>query len=369
MKRFIGFVKKEFMHIFRDFRTLIILFGIPAAQILIFGFAVRTDIKNAGIAVFDRSKDEISSGLVSMLESSDFFILKQNLHSGNQIDRSFKAGDIKAVLIFEDNFGKRLLSEGSANIEIIADGSEPNVANLVTGYTRAIINDYMIEFNKARGDVTTVIEPEVKMYYNPNLESQYMFVPGVITIVLVLICALMTSVAITREKEFGTMEVLLVSPLKPIQIILGKVTPYFILSLIDVIIILFLSWLVFDIPIKGSLVLLLLESMLYILLGLSLGIMISTLSKTMQQAMFISLLGLMLPTIILSGFIFPVEYMPGIYRFLSPVIPPRWFIIIVKDIMIKGTGFTFVWKETLILVFMTLVFITISTLKFKKRLE
>ena len=357
------------MHIFRDVRTLIILFGIPAAQILIFGYAVRTDIKNAGIAVLDRSKDEISTGLVSKLESSDFFILKENLLSGNQIDRTFKKGDIKAVFIFEDDFGKRLLSEGSAGIEIIADGSEPNVANLVTNYARAIINDYMTELNKAHTGFVQGVEPEVRMYYNPNLESQYMFVPGVITIVLVLICALMTSIAITREKEFGTMEVLLVSPLKPLHIILGKVTPYFILSFIDVIIILFLSWLVFDIPVKGSLVLLMLESMLYIMLGLSLGIMISTLSKTMQQAMFISLLGLMLPTIILSGFIFPVEYMPGIYRFLSPLVPPRWFIIIVKDIMIKGTGFAFIWKETLILLFMTLLFITVSTLTFKKRLE
>ena len=357
------------MHIFRDVRTLTILFGIPAAQILIFGYAVRTDIKNAGIAVLDRSKDEISTGLVSKLESSDFFILKENLLSGNQIDRTFKKGDIKAVFIFEDDFGKRLLSEGSAGIEIIADGSEPNVANLVMNYARAIINDYMTELNKAHTGFVQGVEPEVRMYYNPNLESQYMFVPGVITIVLVLICALMTSIAITREKEFGTMEVLLVSPLKPLHIILGKVTPYFILSFIDVIIILFLSWLVFDIPVKGSLVLLMLESMLYIMLGLSLGIMISTLSKTMQQAMFISLLGLMLPTIILSGFIFPVEYMPGIYRFLSPLVPPRWFIIIVKDIMIKGTGFAFIWKETLILLFMTLLFITVSTLTFKKRLE
>ncbi|MBN1388402.1 MAG: ABC transporter permease [Bacteroidales bacterium] len=369
MKRFFGFVKKEFMHIFRDVRTLIILFGIPAAQILIFGYAVRTDIKNAGIAVLDQSKDEISTGLVSRLESSEFFILKENLVSGDHIDRAFKKGDIKAVLIFENGFGKRLLSEGSARIEIIADGSEPNVANLVTSYTRAIINDYMTDLNKVEAGSFIAVEPEVKMYYNPNLESQYMFVPGVMTIILVLICALMTSVAITREKEFGTMEVLLVSPLKPLQIILGKVTPYFILSLIDVIVVLFLSWLVFDIPIKGSLVLLMLESMLYIMLGLSLGIMISTLSKTMQQAIFISLLGLMLPTIILSGFIFPVEYMPWIYRVLSPVIPPRWFIIIVKDIMIKGTGFTFVWKETLILIFMTLVFIIISTMTFKKRLE
>jgi len=369
MKRFLGFVKKEFIHIFRDVRTLVILFGIPAAQILIFGYAVRTDIKNAGIAILDSSKDEISTALVSKLESSDFFILKENLQSWYQIDSSFKAGDIKAVLVFEDNFGEKLIGEGLAGIEIIADGSEPNVANLVTSYTRAIINDYMLEVNKPSPPAGIMIEPEVKMYYNPNLESRYMFVPGVITIILVLICALMTSVAIAREKEFGTMEVLLASPLKPLHIILGKVTPYFILSFIDLIVILFLSWLVFDIPVRGSLVLLLLESMLYIMLGLSLGIMISTLSKTMQQAMFISLLGLMLPTIILSGFIFPVEYMPWIYRVLSSIIPPRWFIIIVKDVMIKGTDFAFVWKETLILLFMTLVFITISSMTFKRRLE
>ncbi len=369
MRRFAGFIKKEFIHIFRDIRTLIILFGIPAAQILIFGFAVRTDIKNAGIAILDNSKDEISRGLVSRLESSDFFILKQELNSGTQIDPAFKSGKIKAVLIFDNDFGKKLLSEGSANLEIIADGSEPNVANLVTNYTRAIINDYLRDLNSSDQSAGMLIEPEVKMYYNPNLESQYMFVPGIITIILILICALMTSVTITREKEFGTMEVLLVSPLKPIQIILGKVTPYFILSLLDVIVILFLSWLIFDIPIKGNLILLMAESMLYIMLGLSLGIMISTMARTMQQAMFISLLGLMLPTIILSGFIFPVEYMPEVYNWLSLVMPPRWFVSIIKNIMIKGTGFSFVWKETIILLIMTLVFIMISTVKFKRRLE
>lgn len=369
MNRLSGFIKKEFIHIFRDVRTLVIIFGIPAAQILIFGFAVRTDIKNAGIAVLDKSKDEISTGLVTKMDASDFFTVKKNLHSGKQIDEEFKKGDIKAVIIFEAGFGEKLPDERSAGIEIIADGSEPNVAELVTNYAKAIINDYAAELSMAGSPGSMPIIPEVRMYYNPRLESQYMFVPGVITIVLVLICALMTSVTMTREKEFGTMEVLLVSPLKPIHIVLGKVTPYFILSLIDVIIILLLSWLVFDIPIKGSLVLLMLESMLYIMLGLSLGIMISTISKTMQQAMFISLLGLMLPTIILSGFIFPVEYMPGIYNWLSVVIPPRWFISIVKNTMIKGTGFAFVWKETLILLAMTLVFISVSLLKFKKRLE
>ncbi|MDZ7738773.1 MAG: ABC transporter permease [Bacteroidales bacterium] len=369
MNSLIGFIKKEIIHIFRDIRTLVILFGIPAAQILIFGFAVRTDIKNAGIAVLDKSKDEISTALTEKIGSSGFFILRENLQTGDHIDRSFRSGDIKAVLIFEEDFGRKLLTEGSAGIEIIADGSEPNVANLVSNYTRAIINDYLAGYGSPDDRTALKIIPEVKMYYNPRLESQYMFVPGVITIILMLTCALMTSVTMVREKEFGTMEVLLVSPLKPIHIILGKVTPYFIISLLDVIIILILSWLVLGIPIKGSIVLLMLESMLYIMLGLSLGIMISTMSKTMQQAMFISLLGLMLPTIILSGFIFPVEYMPEIYNWISLILPPRWFVTIVRNIMIKGTGFAFVWKETLVLLLMTLVFISVSILKFKKRLE
>ena len=207
------------------------------------------------------------------------------------------------------------------------------------------------------------------MFYNPNLKSHFMFVPGVITLILILICALMTSVTITREKEFGTMEVLLVSPLRPIQIILGKVMPYFILSFINVLLILVLSWFVFCLPVKGSIILLLAECMLYILMSLTLGILISTVSKNMQQAIFISLIGLMLPTILLSGFIFPIENMPKIYDYVSMILPPRYFIIIIKNIMIKGTGLMYIWKETLILIIMTLIFIGLSLRKFKIRLE
>ena len=213
------------------------------------------------------------------------------------------------------------------------------------------------------------IVPEVKMFYNPNLKSHFMFVPGVVTLILILICALMTSVTITREKEFGTMEVLLVSPLRPVQIILGKVMPYFILSFVNVLLILLLSWLVFGLPVKGSIILLLAECMLYILMSLSLGILISTVSKTMQQAIFISLIGLMLPTVLLSGFIFPIENMPKVYDYISSILPPRYFIIIIKNIMIKGTGLFYIWKETLILIVMTLVFIGLSVRKFKIRLE
>ena len=369
MKRFLGFVKKEFLHIFRDYRTLIILFGIPAAQILIFGFAVNTDIKNAGVAILDLSKDEITQKLSDKIISSGFFKKTDNLLNYNDIDLIFKSGKTKAVIVFEGNFGSKLLKEGKASLSIIADGSEPNVAALVTNYTMAIVNDFNRELNKTAVNNSILIQPEVKMFYNPNLKSHFMFVPGVITLILILICALMTSVTITREKEFGTMEVLLFSPLKPVQIILGKVTPYFILSFINVILILIMSWLVFGLPVKGSITLLLLESMLYILMSLSLGILISTVSKTMQQAIFISFIGLMLPTILLSGFIFPIENMPKVYDYVSMVMPPRYFIVIIKSIMIKGTGFFFVWKETLILLLMTILFIGISVKKFKVRLE
>jgi len=369
MKRFLGFIKKEFLHIFRDYRTLFILFGIPVAQILIFGFAVSTDIKNAGVAFLDFSHDEITRELTDKIVSSGFFRKTGTLLNYEDVDKVFKKGKTKAVIIYEKDFGKKLLSEGKAALSIIADGSEPNTATLVTNYTTAIVNDFNRKFAGNSLSGTVRIQPEVKMFYNPNLKSHYMFVPGVITLILILICALMTSVTITREKEFGTMEVLLVSPLRPIQIILGKVMPYFILSFINVLLILALSWFVFQLPVKGSLVLLLAESMLYILMSLSLGILISTMSSTMQQAIFISLIGLMLPTILLSGFIFPIENMPEVYDYVSMLMPPRYFIVIIKNIMIKGTGIMYIWKETLILIAMTLVFIGISVRKFKIRLE
>ncbi len=369
MNRFLGFVKKEFLHIFRDYRTLFILFGIPVAQILIFGYAVTMDIKNAEIAILDLSHDEITQKLTDKLISSDFFRESEIIYNYNDIDPVFRKGNTRAVLIFEKDFGEKLTGEGKASLSIIADGSEPNTATLVTNYAMAIVNDFTAEMALPGNEFQPRVQPELRMFYNPGLKSHFMFVPGVITLILILICALMTSVTITREKEFGTMEVLLVSPLRPFQIILGKVMPYFILSLVNVLVILILSWLVFALPVKGSIILLLAESMLYIMMSLTLGILISTVSSSMQQAIFISLIGLMLPTILLSGFIFPIENMPKIYDYISSILPPRYFIVILKNIMIKGTGFLYVWKETLILVVMTLIFIGLSIRKFKIRLE
>jgi ABC-2 type transport system permease protein len=369
MRRFLGFVKKEFLHIFRDIRTLIILFGIPAAQILIFGYAINMDINNAGIAFLDMSQDEITEQLSNKIISSGFFAKTEDLLSYNDIDKVLKKGKTKAVVVFENDFGKKLIGEGKADMSIIADGSDPNIATLITNYTMAIVSDFNMSIAEITSSVPVKVIPEVRMFHNPSLKSYYMFVPGVITLILILICALMTSVAITREKEFGTMEALLVSPLKPLQIILGKVTPYFILSFVNVLVILALSWLVFKIPIKGNIILLLAETMLYIMMSLTLGILISTISSSMQQAIFISLIGLMLPTILLSGFIIPIENMPAVYQYFSFIIPPRHFIIIIKNIMIKGSGFSYIWKETLILIIMTIFFVALSVKNFKTRLE
>lgn len=369
MKRFLGFVKKEFLHIFRDVRTLIILFGIPVVQILLFGFVVSTDLKNAQVAFLDLSHDEMTQKVSDKICSSGFFMRGETLLSYNDIDNVLRKNKIKAVIVFEKDFGRKLISEGKSTISIITDGSEPNMATLITNYVTAIVTGFNMELAGTQPAATLLVQPEVRMFYNPSLKSHFMFVPGVITLILILICALMTSVTITREKEFGTMEVLLVSPLKPFQIILGKVIPYFMLSFVNVILILLLSWFVFALPVKGSIVLLLAESMLYILMSLSLGILISTVSKTMQQAIFISLAGLMLPTILLSGFIFPIENMPMGYGWVAALMPPKYFIIIIKNIMIKGTGFLFVWKETLILMLFTLAFIGLSIRNFKIRLR
>lgn len=369
MKRFLVFVKKEFLHIFRDVRTMVILFLIPAALMLLFGFVVSTDLKNAQVSFLDLSNDDITQKLSDKICSSGFFVRGESVHNYGEIDKVLKGSKTKAVIIFETNFGRKLISEGNAAVNIITDGSEPNMATMATSYISGIISDYNKQLAGTPATGISLVQPEVRMFYNPALKGQHMFVPGVITMIMILICALMTSITITREKEFGTMEALLVSPLKPIQIILGKIVPYFILSILDVVLILLISWFVFELPIKGNLVLLLFESMLYILMSLSIGILISTVAKTMQQAIFISLIGMLLPTILLSGFIFPIENMPVIYNWISAIIPPRYFVTIMKNLMIKGTGFMYVWKETVILSLFTLAAIIVSMKKFKIRLQ
>ncbi len=363
-----GFIIKEFYHIFRDIRSMIVLFGMPVIQVLLFGFALSTEIKNAPVAIIDHSNDQVTRAITSKILSSGFFILADEVHGEGHIEEVFRHGKVKEVIIFESDFATKLEKDRQAGIQVIADASDPNTANLLVSYTSAIINDYQQEYMKGMS-LPVTITTESQMMYNPALKSVFMFVPGVITILLMLITAMMTSISIAREKEMGTMEILLVSPMRPIQIIAGKVLPYVLLAFANAVIILLLSYFVLGMPVKGSLLLLLAESLLFIVMALSLGIFISTVSNSQQMAMMLSMFALMLPTILLSGFIFPIENMPVALQLLSLIMPPRWFIIIVKSIMIKGLGFQYIWKETLIIAGMALFFIALSVKKFKVRME
>ena len=368
MKRFIGFIRKEFYHIFRDKRSLFILFGMPIAQIMLFGFAITNEINNVDIAILDNSKDATTQEIIHKIAASKYFSINQILKHEPEIEESFRKGKIKAVLYFEKDFSKNLIKDKKAVIQIITDATDPNTANTISNYTNSILQKYLKTINKDI-QIAYQIIPETRMVYNPELKSVFMFIPGVMTIILMLVSAMMTSISITKEKELGTMEILLVSPIKSYQVILGKVFPYIFLSVINAIVIVLLSIFIFEMPVKGSLFLLGFESVLFIINALSLGILISTISQTQQTAMMISLMGLMLPVILLSGFIFPITSMPVPLQMISNIIPAKWFIIILKAIMLKGVGLSFIWKETLVILAMTVFFIGLSIKKYKIRLE
>lgn len=368
MKRFIGFVTKEFYHIFRDKRTMFILFGMPIAQIMLFGFAITNEINNVNIAILDESKDAETQKIITKINASKYFDIKQEISNENEIENVFKKGKVKAVLVLEDHFIKNLETKKQAKVQVITDATDPNIANTITNYVNAILQNYTQQLNQEKSAAYT-IQTQTQLYYNPELKSVFNFVPGVMTVILMLVSAMMTSISITREKELGTMEVLLVSPLKPFQVIIGKVFPYIFLSIINATVIVLLGYFVFKMPIVGSLFLVAFESILFIVTALSLGILISTVANSQQTAMMISLFALMLPVIILSGFIFPISSMPLPLQIISNIIPAKWFIIIIKAVMLKGATLGVIWKETLILIGMTTFFIALSTKKYKKRLE
>lgn len=360
-------MSKEFKHIFRDKRSMLILFGMPIVQLLLFGYVITNEIKNANIGIYDKSKDATTQKIVGALGASSFFECTAFLSNDDQVHEVLRSGKVKMVVVFEPHFERNLISRHKAHVQIVADASEPNIASSSVGYTSSIVSKAVNDiFNQdlARG---VIVQP--RMVFNEEQMNVYMFVPGTMALILMLISAMMTSITIAREKERGTMEVLLVSPLKPFQIVMGKVLPYFLLSFVNALVILLLSQYVFGLPMRGSYILLLGESMLFILMALSFGIFISTAAASEQQAMFISMFALMLPTMLLSGFIYPVENMPGWLQVICNLMPPRWFIIIVKSIMLKGASIAGIWKETLILVGFTVFFILMSIKKFKVRLE
>jgi ABC-2 type transport system permease protein len=367
MKQFLTFVKKEFRHVFRDRKTLLMLFGLPIVQIVLFGFALTNEIKNTKVVICDYAKDIASQQIIQKLEASTNFEIERSITDHQQIEAAFKEGKIKLAIIFPANFNKELAHLNKAQIQLIADASDPNTANTLTNFATSIILDYQQSLNKTNA-LPYRIQPEIRMLYNPELKGATNFVPGVMALVLMLVCVMMTSVSIVREKERGTMEVLLVSPFNPFLVIISKAVPYLFLSLINLVVILVLSVFLLDMPINGSVLLLFAESTLLIITALSLGLLISNNTDSQQTAMLISMMGMMLPTMLFTGFMFPLENMPAPLQVISNAVPSKWYYIIVKSIMIKGLGFTSIWKETLILFGMTCFFLIISFKKFKIRL-
>jgi len=368
VKQFLTFIKKEFYHVFRDKKTLLMLFGLPIVQIVLFGFALTNEIKESKIVVCDYAKDAASRQIITQLDASRNFEIEKTILTHQQIENSFKEGKAKLIIVFPANFNDDLLHLKKAQVQVIADASDPNTANTLTNYVTNIINGYQKELSQ-NDPVPYQIITETRMLYNPELKGATNFVPGVMALVLMLISVLMTSVSIVREKELGTMEILLVSPVSPFMVIISKAVPYFALSLVNLTVILLLSVFLLDMPFNGSVLLLFAESSLLIITALSLGLLISNSTASQQTAMLISLMAMLIPTMMLTGFMFPIENMPWPLQMISNIVPSKWYYIIVKSIMIKGLGFSAVWKETLILLGMTIFLLALSFKKFKIRLQ
>src|SRR5215207_7029839 len=355
MRAFLGFVRKETLHLLRDRQTLAILLLLPLVQVLIFGFAVRTDVRRIPIVVVDPTPDVATLELRNRLAASERFRLERVATSTRELDPQFRAGSIRQALILPPDVERRLGRGDSLPVQLLTDGSDPNTGGIMQGYATAVVERWYADAVPPAGGLRIV--PASRLRFNPTLESSHLFVPGLVAFVLTIMSAMMTAISITREKETGTMEMLLVSPIRPAAIVAGKVTPYIVLGFVSVLLVLTAARTVFQVPLRGSLALLLAECGLYIVTALALGIVISTVAPNQRTAMIAALAGLLLPTMLLSGFIFPLDSLPKVLQWVSYVVPARWFLTIVRGIMLKGAGLATLWQETLILLGMTLLFL------------
>lgn len=368
MKQFIVFLKKEFKHIFRDTWTMIILLVLPILMLVLFGYALSTEVRNSEVAVYDPSKDAASERIISLLDQSEYFNVVYHLESSEEIEEVFQRGSPGLVVVFSENFYENIMHTGEASIQLITDGTDPNSAVTVSNYATTIIATYQRELLDL-SQIPYSIKITPRFLYNPEMKSSYNFVPGVMGMIIMLICAMMTSISIAREKETGTMEILLVSPMKPMFIILSKVVPYFVLSCVNLATILLLAVFLLGVPIVGNLITLIAVSLLYIFVSLAIGLLISSIANSQIVALLISGMALMMPVMYLSGMMFPIENMPVFLQFVAQILPAKWYIVAAKKIMIKGLGFSSIIKETTVLFLMAVVLITLSLKKFKIRLE
>lgn len=366
MKELRQILKKEFTHIFRDRITLFLVLAIPIMLVLLFGFTISMDISHAKISVLDLSKDSQSKALVEKITSSGYFEVVSYPNAESEIDGDFKEKNVKLAIIIPPHFEEQLTAEKFVTIQIISDVSDMNVASILNNYVKLILNDFTSDYNAAEGSVNA-IELTSQMMYNPEANSVYMFVPGIITLIMIIVTALMSSITLSREVETGTMRMLLIAPVKKVYVVIGKVIPYMILSFISTLIIIIISVVVFHVPINGSVWLLLLLCIVFMLTSASFGMAISAMVKTQLDAMMITMMGLFLPTALLSGFLFPIDNMPFFFQILANIFPGKWFIIAIKDVMLKGSGFFDIWLYMVILFGMAVVLMAFSMTRLDRR--
>lgn len=364
---FIAFVGKEIRHILRDRRTMLILFGMPLIMMLLFGFAISTDVKDVRLVAVTTPADHLTQRMLTRLDASEYFILTHTVQTTAEAEQLIRNGQADIAIVFSPRFADRL-SKGQGQVQLILDGADPNQASMQGAYATQILQAGMAEATSA-AHVPQSTEIITRLLYNPQMKSAYNFVPGIMGLLLLLICAMMTSVSIVREKECGTMEVLLVSPIRPLLILIAKAVPYFLLSIIILLFILGISNFVLKVPVSGNLLAILTLCLLYIFLALCLGLLISVVAKTQLQALLISGMLMLMPNLLLSGMIYPIESMPLPLQWFSAIIPARWFIAAIRKLMVMGVGLQMVGRELLILTAMSLLILGIALKKFKTRLE
>jgi ABC-2 type transport system permease protein len=390
----LGLLRKEAQHIRRDPRTLAVILMLPVVQVVLFGFAIRTDVDHVRLAIVDPAPDETTLALRSRFTAAGVFDVRAILQRVEDLEPLLQSGAVQEAVVFERDFAKKL-RDGDAHLLIVTDGTEPNTASLLQAYAQAVVAGYAADAagplppspglrRTSRGTRPTGngagrdprsgpgivrINAQVRTRFNPTRESSNLFVPGLMAFVLTIISSLMTAISLTREKETGTLEALLVSPLRPWSIIVGKVFPYLVIGFVSALAVIAEARLIFQVPVRGSLLLLLADALLFILASLSLGILVSARTSSQRVAMMGAALATLLPNILLSGFIFPVESMPWPLRWLSIIVPGRWFVEIARGIMLKGIGLEYLWPQTLVLVAMSAVLLMAAARSFNARLE
>ena len=364
MNQFISFVIKETKHIVRDRRTMLILFGVPVVMMLIFGFAITTDVRNVKVTVVTAVMNPRIQQVVQLIDASEYFVVTHTVSNTQEAKQLLADHQADMAIVFSNDFANDRYSE-QASVQFLVDYTDPNMAEQRVSYIQQIIMDEL----RSQQTIQQQAIANTKLLYNPQMKSAYNFVPGIMGMLLMLICAMMTSVSIVREKERGTMEVLLVSPVKPLYIMIAKTVPYFVLSIFILISILLISKFILAVPIEGSVITILAVSLLYIVLALALGMLISVVSQTQVVALLISGMLLIMPSTMLSGMIYPIESMPTVIQYISTIVPTRWYVSAIKKVMIMGVGVDMIYEELIIMLGMTLLFLGIALKKFKIRLS